>query len=59
MPDDANSRGDAVQDAAWWRARPAEERWQAMERARQLAYGESVTTARIEKVFVVTRLDQQ
>ena len=48
--------GEEPSDTAWWRSRPAEERWQATELARQIAYGQSISTARLQRVFAVSRL---
>jgi hypothetical protein len=50
--------GEEPSDAAWWRSRPAEERWQATELARQIAYGQSITTARLQRFLAVSRLGE-
>jgi hypothetical protein len=43
-------------DGAYWLSRPVEERWQAVELAREMAYGRDVTTARLQRILAIVPL---
>jgi len=47
------SEGSAADDAAWWRTRSPDERFQHIEYLRQVNYGYDSATARLQRVLEV------
>jgi hypothetical protein len=50
------SLSEADDEVAYWLTKSPEERLGAMEQIRQVIYGNSPTTARLQRVFTVVRL---
>ncbi|MEK6643279.1 MAG: hypothetical protein AABZ08_05170 [Planctomycetota bacterium] len=49
--------GDRDDSVQYWRQRPPEERFEALETLRQIMYGYDPTTERVQKVLEFARLD--
>jgi hypothetical protein len=44
---------------AYWLSRPVGERLRALERLRRISYGDTVATARLQRVLEVARLERR
>jgi hypothetical protein len=52
-----DSLDDEPKDAAYWRSKSPNERWEALEILRQIVYGYDPSTARLQKFFEVADLE--